>query len=76
MIGYVKLKLSDVDFFCRDVNHFKSDINIGEKNRMVDAKSLLSLLTLDLSQKIKVEIISDDEYELNLFADLLRRYNQ
>ncbi len=76
MIGYVKLRISDVDFFCRDVNYFKSDINIGEKNRMVDAKSLLSLLTLDLSQKNKVEIISDDEYELNLFADLLRRYNQ
>lgn len=74
MVGYVKLKMSDVDYFCRDVNRFKSDINLGEGNRVIDAKSLISILTLDLSEKVKVEIISDNKEELQRFSELLRIY--
>lgn len=74
MVGYIVLKVTDIDHFCRDVNTFKADINAGEGNRVIDAKSLLSITTLDLSKQVRVEIITDDEYELDKFEDLLRRY--
>lgn len=74
MTGYVKLNISDVDRFCRDVNTFKSDINAGEGNRIIDPKSLLSIMTLDLLKKIRVKIITEDEYELNRFKELLEKY--
>lgn len=74
MVGYVVLKVTDIDHFCRDVNTFKSDINAGEGNRVIDAKSLLSITTLNLSKKVRVEIITDDKFELYKFKDLLRRY--
>lgn len=74
MVGYVNLKISDIDFFCKDVNTFKSDVNAGEGNRVIDAKSLLSLLTLDLAKPVKIEVITEDKYEIDAFQDLLRRY--
>lgn len=74
MTGYVKLKITDIDSFCRDVNTFKADINAGEGNRLIDPKSLLSIMTLNLLEKIKVEIITDDEYEIGRFKELLEKY--
>ena len=74
MTGYVKLNITDVDRFCRDVNTFKADINAGEGNRVIDPKSLLSIMTLDLLKKIRVEIITDDKYEIGRFKELLEKY--
>lgn len=74
MSGYVKLSITEVDNFCRDVNTFKADINAGEGNRLIDPKSLLSIMTLDLLKDIKVEIITDDEYEIGRFKELLEKY--
>lgn len=75
MIKYVKLKISDIDNFCRNMNTLEdSDINVGEGNIMLDAKSLLSLTTLDFTKDIKVEIITNDERELKLFEEILERY--
>lgn len=74
MFGYVKLNIADVDRFCRDVNTFKADINAGEGNRVIDPKSILSIMTLDLLKKIRVEIITDDEYEIERFKELLNKY--
>ena len=74
MSEYVKLKISDVDRFCRDINYLKSDINAGEGNRLIDAKSLLSLMVLDFSKDIKVEIITDDKYEIERFKEILDKY--
>lgn len=75
MIKYVKLKISDIDNFCRNMNTLEhSDINVGEGNVILDAKSLLSLTTLDFTKDIKVEIITNDERELKLFEEILERY--
>lgn len=74
MSGYVKLSITEVDNFCRDVNTFKADINAGEGNRLIDPKSLLSIMTLDLLKDIKVEIITGDEYEIGRFKELLEKY--
>lgn len=74
MFGYIKLNITDVDSFCRDVNTFKSDINAGEGNRLIDPKSILSIMTLDLLKKIRIEIITDDQYEIDRFKELLSKY--
>lgn len=74
MFGYIKLNITDIDSFCRDVNTFKADINAGEGNRLIDPKSLLSIMTLNLLEKIRVEIITDNEYELDRFKELLNKY--
>lgn len=74
MSGYIKLNITDVDNFCKDVNTFKADINAGEGNRIIDPKSLLSIMTLDLLKKIKLEIITEDDYEIGRFKELLEKY--
>lgn len=74
MFGYVKLNITDIDRFCRDVNTFKADINAGEGSRIIDPKSILSIMTLNLLKKIRIEIITDDEYEIGRFKELLNKY--
>lgn len=75
MVKYVKLKVSDIDSFCRNMNTLEnSDINIGEGNVILDAKSLLSLTTLNFTKDIRVEIITNDENETRLFEEILERY--
>lgn len=75
MVRYVKLKVSDIDSFCRNMNTLEnSDINIGEGNVILDAKSLLSLTTLNFTKDIRVEIITNDENETRLFEEILERY--
>ncbi len=74
MIGHIRLNVTNIDNFCKNANTFKSDINIGEGNRLIDAKSLLGLVTLDFSEDVKLEIITDDENEKRRFKDLLRIY--
>ena len=74
MIGYLKLELTEVDHFCRNINTFKSRIYAIEGDRIVYIKSLLSFLTLDLSKELKVVIDSEDKYELDAFMDLILRY--
>lgn len=75
MVKYVKLKISDIDNFCRNMNTLEhSDINVGEGNIILDAKSLLSLTTLDFTKDIKVEIITNDERELKLFEEILEKF--
>lgn len=74
MIGYLKLELTDVDSFCRNINTFKSSVVAVEGNNTIYIKSLISLLTVDLSKEICVKIDSDDEKELKLFAEIIERY--
>ncbi len=74
MIGLLRLKLTETDSFCSNINTLKSTVLAIEKDREVYIKSLISLLTLDLSKEITVEIISDDEKELKRFKEIIERY--
>ena len=74
MVGFLKLELTEVDHFCNNVNTFKSSVYAIEDDRTVYIKSLISLLTLDLSKPIKIIIDSEDKYELDAFEDLIFRY--
>lgn len=74
MVGYIKLNLSDVDYFCRDVNTFKSNVYALEESKIINLKSLLSILTLDLTKQLEIKIDSEDRNELDAFKELMRIY--
>ena len=74
MIGYLKLDLTEVDSFCNKINVFKSDVVAIKNEEEVYIKSLISLLTLDFGKEICVKIKSDDDYELKLFKEIIKRY--
>lgn len=74
MIGYLHIELTDVDSFCNNINIFKSDVVAIRNGEEVYIKSLISLLTLDFGEEICVLIKSDDDYELKLFKEIIKRY--
>ena len=74
MIGYLHIELTDVDSFCNNINIFKSDVVAIRNGEEVYIKSLISLLTLDFREEICVLIKSDDDYELKLFKEIIKRY--
>lgn len=74
MIGLLSLRITETDSFCNNINTLKSTVLAIEKDREVYIKSLISLLTLDLSKEITVEIISCDEKELKRFREIIELY--
>lgn len=67
-------KFTDIGDFSRVIMNFPSDINVYSNRYILDAKSILALMSLDLSKAIEVEILSDDEQEINRFVCALGKY--
>jgi len=65
----IKLDLEDVAEFVTIMSGFSSDINIRSVNNgiVVDAKSIMSVVGLDLGSELIVQINSNDEEELERF---------
>lgn len=65
----IKLSLEDVAEFVTIASSFESDINIHSIHNgvMVDAKSIMSVIGLDLGSELVVEINSNDESEVERF---------
>lgn len=74
MIGLLRLKITETDSFCSNINTLKSTVLAIEKDREVYIKSLISLLTLDLGKEITVKIISNDKKELKRFREIIELY--
>lgn len=72
----IKLKLVDIAEFVGTVENFKSDIDIRSVNNgiIVDAKSIISVLALDLGSRLLVNINSSDIEEIDRFNKELERY--
>lgn len=52
--------IEDVKKFVNLVNTYEFDVDLVSGRYVVDAKSIMGIFSLDLSNKIKVEIQSDD----------------
>lgn len=65
----IKLSLEDVAEFVTIASGFESDINIHSIHNgvMVDGKSIMSVIGLDLGSELVVEINSNDESEIERF---------
>lgn len=71
---YLKLEITDVDFFCKELNTLKSKIVLHTNGSELNAKSLLCLLSADLGKELKIIIYSTDEKELSRFKEIINRY--
>ncbi|MGI6326898.1 MAG: HPr family phosphocarrier protein [Saccharofermentanales bacterium] len=61
----IQLKtINDVKEFVRIVNDFPYDVDLGSGRYVVDAKSIMGIFSLDLTQPIEVAIHHDDDEDL------------
>ncbi|MDR0739206.1 MAG: HPr family phosphocarrier protein [Oscillospiraceae bacterium] len=59
-------------FFVQKADEFKSVIWIENEKRRVNAKSLLGILSLGISEKDKIKIIADGTDEKSAVQDLVK----
>ena len=52
--------IDDVKDFVNTVSKYDFDVDLTSGRYVVDAKSIMGIFSLDLSQPIKVEVHSDD----------------
>lgn len=58
----IKLNMvDDVKLFIEDVTNIDADVDLQKNHYIVDAKSIMGVFSLDLSEPVKVVIHSDDE---------------
>lgn len=70
----IKLKYEDLKEFIKIVTSFESNIDMIKDRYVVDAKSLLGVLSLDFTQPTMVVIHSVNEDEIVRFYDAMKRF--
>lgn len=64
----IKLNMvDDVKLFIEEVTNIDADVDLQKNRYVVDAKSIMGVFTLDLSEPVKVVIHSDDESLIETF---------
>lgn len=66
--------IDDIKKFIKVATSFISDIDVITERTVVDGKSILALLSLDLSQDIYVRIISDNITENRNFDAAMEEF--
>lgn len=73
----IKINLNNIDDikrFIKVVEKFMSDIDIVTDRVVLDAKSIMALYSLDLSQDVYVRIISNDINENRKFDAAMEEF--
>ena len=68
----IKLKYEDLKEFIKTTTSFESNIDMIKDRYVVDAKSLLGVLSLDFTQPTMVVIHSVNEDEIVRFYDAMK----
>lgn len=66
--------ITKVRKFIDEVANFESDIDLMRGRYIIDAKSILGIFTIDLSQPIDVEIHSNNEEEIKRFNEIMEEF--
>lgn len=66
--------IEDIKKFQDEITKFETDIDITRGRYIIDAKSMLGILTIDLSKPIDVVLHSDDEVEINNFKEIMKQF--
>lgn len=66
--------IEDIKKFQDEITKFETDIDITRGRYIIDAKSMLGILTIDLSKPIDVVLHSDDEAEINNFKEIMKQF--
>ncbi len=53
-----------VQKFCRGISKLKTDINLSKGRYVIDAKSIMGVLSLDLSSPVMMQFFTDDQAEI------------
>lgn len=70
----IKLKYNDLKEFVKVTESFESDIDIVKDRYIIDAKSIMGILSLDFSKDISVVIHSNNEDEIAKFLETMKRF--
>ena len=70
----INLKYDNLNEFIKITTSFESNIDIIKDRYVVDAKSLLGVLSLDFTQPTMVVIHSVNEDEIVRFYDAMKRF--
>lgn len=60
--------------FTQVVSKFESDIDMVRGRYVIDAKSIVGIYTLDLSEPIDVVLNSDDNEEIDRFYEVMKEF--
>lgn len=66
--------VSDLQKFVNDISHFNYEIIAERGNYKVNAKSIMGLLSLDLSEPLEINILSDNENIISEFKKVGEKY--
>ena len=70
----IKLEYEDLKEFIKITTSFESNIDMIKDRYVIDAKSLLGVLSLDFTQSTMVVIHSVNEDEIVRFYDAMKRF--
>ena len=66
--------IEKVKRFVDEVTTFECDVDVLYRRYILDAKSIMALLSVDLTESLKVVIHTDDEEELKLFNEIMEDF--
>lgn len=66
--------LEKVKRFVDEVTTFECDVDVLYRRYILDAKSIMALLSADLTESLKVMIHTDDYDELKLFNEIMEDF--
>lgn len=75
----VTVKLNDstlIKSFVNIINKYPFELDLRSGRYVVDAKSILGIFSLDLSNPIDLEILSDDEQEIAKLLEDIKDFIQ
>lgn len=70
----INLTYDDLKEFVRITSSFESDIDIVKGRYVIDAKSLMGILSLDFSKDISIVIHSENEDEIARFNETMKKF--
>ena len=75
----IKVYLNEIEklnSFANTTSTFESDIDAVRGHYVIDAKSIMGLMSLDLSKPLDIILHSDDEGEIARFNEVMKKYQQ
>ena len=66
--------LEKVKHFVNEATTFECDVDVLYRRYILDAKSIMALLSVDLTESLKVVIHTDDYEELKRFFEIMEDF--
>lgn len=77
MIKRTKVNLNNIESakkFVEICNYYQSEINVYSGRYIIDGKSILGILSLNLLNPVEVEIVSKSEVEADSFINMMKQF--